>query len=85
MPGTYRHIFYIPKYGRGNPSLAFVGLLKMVPWTVLELQGSLIASVFAGRANTPSRRDMEKWEQTPSTPGGSNAKLIKVLKGCSML
>lgn len=62
VPGTYRHIFYIPKYGR-NPSLAFVGLLKMVPWTVLELQGSLIASVFAGRANTPSRRDMEKWEQ----------------------
>lgn len=63
VPGTYQHIFYIPKYGRGNPSLAFVGLLKMVPWTVLELQGSLIASVFAGRANTPSRRDMEKWEQ----------------------
>jgi hypothetical protein len=30
---------------------------------VLELQASLIASVFAGRGNTPSRGDMEKWEQ----------------------
>lgn len=45
---TYEHMFYIPQ--QGSPSLAFVGLVKMVPWTVLELQGSLVAKVSAGKS-----------------------------------
>ena len=53
-------MFYIPP--RGDPSLAFVGLLKMIPWTVLELHGSLIAKVFAGPEQTPPRWDMRAWE-----------------------
>lgn len=60
VTNTYEHMFYVPP--RGDPSLAFVGLLKMTPWTVLELQGSLIAKAFAGRERAPSRRDMRAWE-----------------------
>jgi hypothetical protein len=61
VTNTYEHVFYIPR--GGDPSLAFVGLLKTLPWPVLELQASLIAKVFAGRDTTPSRHEMKAQEE----------------------
>jgi hypothetical protein len=57
----YEHLFYIPQ--RGDPSLSFVGIPKMSPWAIFEAQAAVIARVFAGRAPSPSRPEMQSWEK----------------------
>jgi cation diffusion facilitator CzcD-associated flavoprotein CzcO len=54
----YRHLFYQPA-----PTLIFPGLpQKVIPFTVAEAQGAVIAKVLAGKIALPSEQEMQEWE-----------------------
>lgn len=50
----YQQLFYIP-----DPSICFVNMTKFtVPFPLSELQGSVIARVYSGRLELPSKEEM---------------------------
>lgn len=58
VENLWQHIFYRPR-----PTLAFPGLnMKVIPFPTAEVQGAVIAGVFAGRLALPSDEDMKTWE-----------------------
>ena len=55
----YKHLFYID-----DPTIAFMGLpSKIVPFRTVEGQGAVVARVWAGRLQLPSKLEMSKWEE----------------------
>ena len=62
----YQHIFYIP-----NPTLAFVGVpSKILPFRTAESQAAIIASLWRGRLQLPSKAVMCSWEESRIEPNG---------------
>nr|POE51722.1 thiol-specific monooxygenase [Quercus suber] len=58
VENLYQHMFYRP-----SPSLVFPVLnQKVVPFVVAEVQGAVIARVFAGRLSLPNEHEMQDWE-----------------------
>ena len=56
----YKQMFYID-----DPTIAFLGLpSKVVPFRTIEGQAAVIARVWAGRLELPSKFEMSKWEET---------------------
>ena len=56
----YKHMFYID-----DPTIAFLALpSKIIPFRTAEGQAAVIARVWAGRLELPSKLEMSKWEQT---------------------
>jgi hypothetical protein len=54
----YRHLFYQPA-----PTLIFLGLpQKVIPFTVAEVQGAVVAKALAGKLELPSESEMQAWE-----------------------
>lgn len=59
VQNLYKHLLYIP-----NPTLAFVGLpCRIIPFRTFEGQAAVIARVWSGRLNLPSKMDMYRWEE----------------------
>lgn len=55
---TYKHLFYAPR-----PTLAFLTLnQKIIPFPSAEAQSAVLARVWSGRLDLPSRAEMEAWE-----------------------
>ena len=55
----YKQMFYID-----DPTIAFLGLpSKIVPFRTIEGQGAVIARVWAGRLELPSKLEMSTWEE----------------------
>lgn len=55
----YKHLFYID-----DPTIAFIGIpSKIIPFRTVEGQGAVVARVWAGRLQLPSKLDMSKWEE----------------------
>jgi len=56
--GTYKHLIW-----RQNPSLCFLGLpMKILPLPLGEAQAAVVARVWSGRIDVPSRAEMNVWE-----------------------
>ena len=56
---VYQHIFYTP-----HPTLSFLGLpMKVLPFPLLEAQAAVIARVWSGRIQLPSKSSMVAWER----------------------
>ena len=55
----YKQMFYID-----DPTIAFLGLpSKVVPFRTIEGQAAIIARVWAGRLELPSKLEMSNWEE----------------------
>lgn len=55
---TYNHVFYTD-----HPSMAFVGLpYKIIPFPTCEGQAAVVARIWSGRLQLPSKSDMKAWE-----------------------
>lgn len=58
VPNVYKQLFCI-----AEPTLAFAALpWNIVPFPVAEAQSAVVARVWSGRADIPSRTEMEAWE-----------------------
>ena len=54
----YQHIFLI-----NYPTLAFVGLpSKIIPFRTFEAQATIVASIWSGKLDLPSKEAMQIWE-----------------------
>ncbi|KAF2661219.1 FAD/NAD(P)-binding domain-containing protein [Lophiostoma macrostomum CBS 122681] len=54
----YQHMFYAP-----NPTLSFVGLPRIVSFSVCEAQAAVIARVYSGRLKLSSIETMQQWNR----------------------
>jgi cation diffusion facilitator CzcD-associated flavoprotein CzcO len=58
VKNTYQHLFNID-----HPSLAMPGLpLKVLPFPLGEAQAAVLARVWSGRLQLPSKEEMRQWE-----------------------
>ncbi|KAL8725218.1 MAG: hypothetical protein Q9181_006501 [Wetmoreana brouardii] len=70
VENTYQHLFYTP-----HPSLAFMGLpYKIIPFRTCEGQAAVIARVWSGRLELPSKSDMRDWEAARVADRGAGKK-----------
>ncbi|KAL9028569.1 MAG: hypothetical protein Q9196_003088 [Gyalolechia fulgens] len=76
VENTYQHLLYTD-----YPSMAFVGLpSKIVPFRTYEGQAAVVARIWAGRLELPSKSDMRAWEARRIAERGAGKKFHELSK-----
>ncbi|KAL9000476.1 MAG: hypothetical protein Q9188_005669 [Gyalolechia gomerana] len=76
VENIYQHLLYTD-----HPSMAFVGLpYKIVPFRTCEGQAAVVARIWAGRLELPSKSDMRAWEARRIAERGAGKKFHELGK-----
>lgn len=76
VENIYQHLFYTD-----HPSMAFVGLpYKIIPFRTCEGQAAVVARIWAGRLELPSKSDMRAWEAKRIAEQGAGKKFHELGK-----